>query len=209
MRHVSWCFYWLKTLHRVQIKTSVIFKCAPGFTCHKRWYHPFNSILHANTPLSFHWCLAANEYLATLVFANIWFNGKTMLKAIKLENTNPLAITSSPFINSAGAFHKQNVASQESRKADSVKSKQRWEDRADQRGRGKRKEKTITWYLLVASPFCLVTFLTVMAACRFWYSEISKPKQTSQKDWCQILTVMRSYLKYTNTWKPPSTLYTF
>lgn len=24
-------------------------------------------------------------------------------------------------------------------------------------------------------PFCLLTFLTVIAACRFWFSEISKP----------------------------------
>lgn len=82
-----------------------------------------------------------NAYLATLVYvlANIWFNGKTMLKAIKLENTNPLAFRSSPVINTAGVFNKKKKSSQESRKADSVKIKQRWEDRADQRGK-KRKE---------------------------------------------------------------------
>jgi hypothetical protein len=26
-------------------------------------------------------------------------------------------------------------------------------------------------------PFCLGTFLTVIAACLFWFSEISKPKK--------------------------------
>lgn len=70
-----------------------------------------------------------------------------------------------------------------------------------------RKVKKITWYLLVASPFCLVTFLTVMAACRFWYSEISKPKQASENHLSHILNVMRHEEIRIKTYKHTVALY--
>lgn len=77
----------------------------------------------------------------------------------------------SPFINRVGVF-KEGV---ESKKRKQVEGRVNSDEKTEQTS--KEKKRKITWYLLVASPFCLVTFLTVMAACRFWYSEISKPKQ--------------------------------
>lgn len=101
------------------------------------------------------------------------------------------------------------MASQESRKADSVKSKQRWEDRADQRGEKKRKENH-----LISS--CCLTFLfghlshchgclslLVFRDLETWENKLER--FTSAFDCNESRGAIR---KYTNTWKPPSTLIT-
>lgn len=50
-------------------------------------------------------------------------------------------------------------------------------------------------------PFCLEAFLTVIAACLFWFSEISKPTREKKIELCfekqiPVCTVKGTYLSF-------------
>lgn len=133
---------------------SVIFKRCDRIYVAQTLISPFQLNPPCKHPSVFSLVLSCyfDAHLATLVYvlANNWFNGKTMLNAWKHQSTSHQELPSHK--HSGCAWLKKNVASQESRKADSVESKQRWEDRADQRGEKKRKENH-----LISS--CCLTFL--------------------------------------------------